>query len=309
MPSCNEFTFLSSNGKNHVFVRECVPDGEIRGVVQIAHGIAEHSKRYMPFMEFLAENGFVAAANDHLGHGKTAADESELCYFAPKNGWDLVVEDMDQLHRVEAAKYPDVPYFVLGHSMGSFLTRTYIIRHPEGLKGAIISGTGQNPGIVVSSGKLMAKLEILDHGDKYRSPLLDKLAFGNYNKGYDTVRTNSDWLTRDEAIVDEFIADPLCGKVATAGLFKDLMTGLQFIWKTENLNKMNKAMPVYFFAGDKDPVGANGENVKKVYNRFLKVGMQDVKLKLYKDGRHEMLNELNKEEVYADVLAWLNSKL
>lgn len=309
MPSFNEFTFLSSNGKNNVFVRECVPDGEIRGVVQIAHGIAEHSGRYVPFMEFLAGNGFVAVANDHLGHGKTAADESELCYFAPKNGWDLVVEDMDQLHRIEAAKYPDVPYFVMGHSMGSFLTRTYIIRHPNGLKGAIISGTGQNPGVVVSSGKLMAKLEIIDHGDKYRSPMLDKLAFGNYNKGYETVRTHSDWLTRDETIVDAFIADPLCGKVATAGLFYDLMTGLQFIWKTENLNKMNKAMPVYFFAGDKDPVGGNGENVKKVYNRFLKVGMQDVRLKLYKDGRHEMLNELNKDEVYADVLAWLNSKL
>lgn len=305
----NQFTFLSSNGKNNVFVRECVPAGEIRGVVQIAHGIAEHSARYLPFMEFLAQNGFVAVANDHLGHGRTIADESELCFFAEENGWNLVVEDMDRLHRVEAAKYPDAPYFIMGHSMGSFLTRTYIIQHPQGLKGAVISGTGQNPGVVVAAGKLMANQEIRKHGAKYHSEKLDKLAFGNYTKGYDHVRTPSDWLTRDEKIVDAFIADPLCGSVASAGLFRDMMGGLQYIWKSENLERMNKAMPVYFFAGDKDPVGGNGKNVEKVYRRFLKVGMQDVRLKLYPEGRHEMLNELNKDEVYADVLNWLESKL
>ena len=138
---------------------------------------------------------------------------------------------------------------------------------------------------------------------------LDKLAFGSYNKKYDHVRTKLDWLTRDEAIVDQYIADPLCGAMATAGMFHDMMGGLQYIWKTENLNKMNKATPVYFMAGDGDPVGNYGEGVKKVYNRFLKVGCKDVKLKLYKDGRHEMLNELNKDEVYADILDWLNSKI
>lgn len=309
MPSFNEFTFLSSNGKNQVFARECVPEGAVRGVVQIAHGVAEHVMRYAPFMEFLAEHGFVAAANDHLGHGKTAAGPEELCYFGPKGGWDLVVADMDQLHRIEAAKYPDAPYFLMGHSMGSFLARTYIIRHPNGLRGTIISGTGQNPGAVVAAGKLMARLEILDHGDGYHSPLLDKMAFGGYTKGFDPVRTSSDWLTRDPAVVDAYIADPLCGSMATANMFRDMMGGLQFIWKTENLSKMNKAMPVYFFAGDKDPVGDSGKGVKRVYDRFLNIGMQDVRMKLYKDGRHEMLNELNKDEVYADVLAWLVSKL
>ena len=309
MPSFHDFRFLSTDGKHNVFARECTPDGEVRAVLQIAHGVAEHIYRYAPFMEFLAENGFVVVANDHLGHGKTAENEQELCFFAEKDGWNDVVSDMDTLHKLTAAKYPDVPYFLFGHSMGSFLTRTYIIDHPEGLKGVVISGTGQNPGAVIAAGKLLAKLEMIDNGPMYHSPTLDKLAFGSYNKKYDHVRTKLDWLTRDEAVVDAYIADPLCGAMATAGMFHDMMGGLQYIWKTENLNKMDKSTPVYFMAGDGDPVGNYGEAVKKVYERFLKTGCKDVKLKLYKDGRHEMLNELNKDEVYADVLEWLNSKI
>ena len=202
MPSFHDFRFLSTDGKHKVFARECTPDGEVRAVLQIAHGVAEHIYRYAPFMEFLADNGFVVVANDHLGHGKTAENEQELCFFAEKDGWNDVVSDMDQLHKMTAAKYPDVPYFLFGHSMGSFLTRTYIIDHPEGLKGVIISGTGQNPAAVVAAGKLVAKLEMIDNGPMYHSPKLDKLAFGSYNKKYDHVRTNLDWLTRDEAIVD-----------------------------------------------------------------------------------------------------------
>ena len=309
MPIFQDFYFSSSTGMNRVHARKCLPDGAPRAVIQIAHGIAEYIERYDDFMSFLAENGFVVAGNDHLGHGKTAESLSDLGFFAPEHGWDSVVKDMDRLREIMRAQYPDLPYIFFGHSMGSFLTRTYIIDHPEGLKGVIISGTGQNPAAVVAAGKLVAKLEMIDNGPMYHSPKLDKLAFGSYNKKYDHVRTNLDWLTRDEAIVDQYIADPLCGAMATAGMFHDMMGGLQYIWKTENLNKMNKATPVYFMAGDGDPVGNYGEGVKKVYNRFLKVGCKDVKLKLYKDGRHEMLNELNKDEVYADILDWLNSKI
>ena len=309
MINIEEFTFLSSDGQTRLHAMLWLPEGEIRGILQIAHGVAEHIARYDGFARYLCARGIAVAGHDHLGHGKTAENEQELCFFAEKDGWNDVVSDMDQLHKLTAAKYPDVPYFLFGHSMGSFLTRTYIIDHPEGLKGVVISGTGQNPGAVIAAGKLMAKLEMIDNGPMYHSPTLDKLAFGSYNKKYDHVRTKLDWLTRDEAIVDQYIADPLCGAMATAGMFHDMMGGLQYIWKTENLNKMNKATPVYFMAGDGDPVGNYGEGVKKVYNRFLKVGCKDVKLKLYKDGRHEMLNELNKDEVYADILDWLNSKI
>ncbi len=309
MPSLQEFTFLSSDGKHQVFARECVPDGEVRGVVQIAHGIAEYIDRYIPFMQFLAENGFVAVGNDHLGHGKTAQTDGERCFFGEEKGWDLVVEDMDRLRETEAKKYPDVPYFLLGHSMGSFLARTYIIRYPNALHGVIISGTGQNPGAVIAGGKLIAKLERSKHGANYPSMRINKMAFGSYTKRYENVRTSLDWLSRDPAVVDAYVADPLCGMPASAGLFLDMMNGLQYIWKSENLNRMNKAMPVFFYSGDMDPVGNYGKGVKKVYDRFLKVGMRDVLLKLYPEGRHEMLNEINKEAVYEDILSWLNSKL
>ncbi len=309
MINIEEFTFLSSDGQTRLHAMLWLPEGEIRGILQIAHGVAEHVARYDGFARYLCARGIAVAGHDHLGHGKTAENEQELCFFAEKDGWNDVVSDMDTLHKLTAAKYPGVPYFLFGHSMGSFLTRTYIIDHPEGLKGVVISGTGQNPGAVIAAGKLMAKLEMIDNGPMYHSPTLDKLAFGSYNKKYDHVRTKLDWLTRDEAVVDAYIADPLCGAMATAGMFHDMMGGLQYIWKTENLNKMDKSTPVYFMAGDGDPVGNYGEAVKKVYERFLKTGCKDVKLKLYKDGRHEMLNELNKDEVYADVLEWLNSKI
>ena len=309
MENRKEFTFPSADGRTAIHAVEWHPAGEPAGILQIAHGVAEYALRYEPFARFLNAHGFLVVANDHLGHGKTAENEQELCFFAEKDGWNDVVSDMDTLHKLTAAKYPGVPYFLFGHSMGSFLTRTYIIDHPEGIKGFGISGTGQNPAAVVAAGKLMAKLEMIDNGPMYHSPTLDKLAFGSYNKKYDHVRTKLDWLTRDEAVVDAYIADPLCGAMATAGMFHDMMGGLQYIWKTENLNKMDKSTPVYFMAGDGDPVGNYGEAVKKVYERFLKTGCKDVKLKLYKDGRHEMLNELNKDEVYADVLEWLNSKI
>lgn len=309
MPTSHEFTFPSGNGKNQIFVRECVPDGACRGVVQIAHGIAEHSERYLPFMNFLAAHGFAAVANDHLGHGKTAAGRQELCFFAKKDGWSLAVEDLDCLHRIEVEKHPGVPYFLFGHSMGSFLSRSYIIVHPDGLAGTILSGTGQNPAPVIAAGKLVARLEILDNGPAYPSPLLDKLAFGSYNKGFESPRTKFDWLSRDPAVVDAYSADPLCGMPASAALFRDMMGGLQFNWKAENLRRMNRAMPVFFLSGDRDPVGENGRAVKKVAQRFRDVGMQDVKLTLYPGGRHEMLNELNRDEVMANILAWLESNL
>ena len=309
MPSFHDFRFLSTDGKHKVFARECTPDGEVRAVLQIAHGVAEHVYRYAPFMEFLADNGFVVVANDHLGHGKTAENEQELCFFAEKDGWNDVVSDMDQLHKLTAAKYPDVPYFLFGHSMGSFLTRTYIIDHPEGLKGVIISGTGQNPAAVVAAGKRMAKLEMIDNGPMYHSPTLDKLAFGSYNKKYDHVRTKLDWLTRDEAIVDAYIAHPMCGFTETTGLLRDLMTGICYIEKPESLAAMRKELPVFFIAGGDDPVGNYGKGVRQSADAFRKAGMTDVSVHIYPLCRHEILNEINREEVYGDILQWLSSHM
>ena len=177
------------------------------------------------------------------------------------------------------------------------------------LTGAIICGTGQQSGLMVTGGKLLAKMEVNKNGARFKSEKLNQIAFGSYNKGFAEHRTDFDWLSRDSANVDKYIADPLCGFVASAGLFFDMMTGIQFIGSAKNIAKMNKALPVFFIAGDKDPVGENGKGVVKVYHLFLNAGMSDVTMKLYPDCRHELLNELNKDEVMLDVLNWLVSKL
>ena len=309
MPSFHDFRFLSTDGKHKVFARECTPDGEVRAVLQIAHGVAEHIYRYAPFMEFLADNGFVVVANDHLGHGKTAENEQELCFFAEKDGWNDVVSDMDQLHKLTAAKYPDVPYFLFGHSMGSFMARTHLIRYPGAFDAAIISGTGNQGAALVAGGLFMGNLVTSLKGPHHYSKFLNNLAFGSYNKIYDNPRTEYDWLTRNTEAVDKYIADPLCGFIPSCSLFRDMMTGVKFITNVDNLKAMKKDMPVYFMSGDKDPVGECGKGVKLAYENFKKAGMKDVTIKLYKDGRHEMLNELNRDEVYADILDWLNSKI
>ncbi|MBQ7173457.1 MAG: lysophospholipase [Clostridia bacterium] len=309
MPKFSEFRFPSSNGQNEIFVRLCEPDGTPRGIVQVAHGVAEHSERYIPFLTFLAEHGFVAAADDHLGHGKSARDESELGYFAERDGWDCVVSDLHTLHEKLVKDYPGIPVFLFGHSMGSFLTRTYLIKYPNDLTGAMICGTGQQASIMVAGGKMLSSIVSAFKGKKCRSNFLNGLAFGSYNKEFEPKRTICDWLSRDEKVVDAYMADPFCGFTATAGLFHDMMGGISFISKPKNLANMNKDLPVFFVSGAKDPVGENGKGVEKAVNAFKAAGMKDVTLKLYPDCRHELLNELNKEEVMKDLLDWIESKL
>lgn len=309
MPSLNEFSFASSNGRNEVYVREWIPDGDAHGVVQIAHGIAEHIARYDDFANYLAGNGFVCVGNDHIGHGKTASSESELGYFGESGGWQLACADMRRLTELEKEKYPELPYVLFGHSMGSFLTRTYIINWRTGLDAVVISGTGQQSPAVVRAGKLLAEYEVKKHGAAYRSEFLDKMAFGSYNDGIAHPDTAYDWLSRDEEQVDKYVADRFCGFMATAGLFRDMMGGIEFIGSRRNLARMKKDLPVYFFSGEADPVGEMGRGVVRAYRKFIAAGMTDVTLKLYPAGRHEMLNELNRGQVYSDVLAWIDDKL
>ena len=304
MSSFSDYTFLSGNGKTNIHVRRCTPDSEIVGIVQIAHGIAEHVKRYDAFAAFLADHGYLVVANDHLGHGKSICDESDLGFFAETGGWELVVGDMRKLFELTSAKFPGLPYFLFGHSMGSFLTRTYLIRYPEGLAGAIISGTGQQIPPVVASGKMMGR-QAQRRGAKYKSERLNQVAFGSYNNRYKVKRTPYDWLSRDNAAVDKYIADPLCGFIPSVTLFVDMMEGIELIGSVENCTPMNKDLPVLFVSGDMDPVGEFGKGVLRAYNIFLSAGMNDVTLKLYHDCRHELLNELNRDKVMKDILGWL----
>ena len=309
MPSFQDFYFQSSTGRTSIHALKCVPDSKPRAVVQIAHGIAEHIDRYRPFMEFLADNGFVVAGNDHLGHGKSIRVPEEQGFFAEKDGWWRVVDDMDKLHDIMSKEYPALPYVLFGHSMGSFLTRTYLIKHPDKYDAVILSGTGhQSPALVLggnAAASVMAKL----NGAMGDGAKLDSLAFGTYLNKIENPRTKFDWLSRDTEQVDKYIADPLCGFVGKIGLYRDMMQGIKFITDKKNIAQMNKEKPVYFMSGDGDPVGDYGKGVERAYKAFCDAGLHDVFMRLYPGGRHEMLNETNKEQVYQDILNWLNEKI
>lgn len=309
MPSFQEFYFTSSTGKNQIRVKKCVPDVQPRAIVQIAHGIAEHVDRYSEFMEFLAAHGYLVVANDHLGHGKSVRKNEPLGFFAPEDGWSYVVGDMERLHDRMHKEYPQLPYVLFGHSMGSFLTRTFLIKHPDKYDAVILSGTGHQVKPLVLSGYAMASSAVRLYGPAKVGKTLNDVAFGSYTKGIENYRTEFDWLSRDEAQVDKYIADPLCGFVPTVSLFRDMMGGIKFVTDKKNINTMSKTQPVYFMSGDRDPVGDNGAGVERAYKAFCDAGLHDVMIRLYPGGRHEMLNEINKADVYRDILTWLEEKV
>ena len=309
MPKFEDFSFPSSTGKNTIHARKCVPDGTPRAVVQIEHGIAEHINRYDDFMAFLATNGIVAVGDDHLGHGQSIQKPEEQGIFAEENGWDYVIRDVDRLRDLVRRDYPDLPYIFFGHSMGSFIVRTYLIQHPDRYDAAIISGTGHQSKLLVAGGNIASRLLTRIKGAAADGTALNNMAFGSYCSKIPNPRTAFDWLSRDEANVDKYIADPLCGFVAKVSLYRDMMAGVKFVTDQKNIDKMNKEPPVYFMSGDADPVGDYGVGVEKAYHAFCDAGLKDVTIRLYPGGRHEMLNEINREDVKKDILEWIDERL
>ena len=304
MIAAKEHFFLSSDGETQIHVNCWIPE-QVRGVVQIAHGIAEYGKRYDEFARYLCQNGFAVVANDHLGHGDSIAEGSTPLFFSEHEGWTHVVDDMEQLRRETAANFPGVPYFLFGQSMGSFLSRTYLIRYPGKLSGCILCGTG-NPGtMTILGGKKVVAHEIKKVGKTGYSKKADDLAFGSYNRKFAPNRTESDWLSASEANVDAYLRDPQCGGKISAGLMQDLLEGLWLITRKKNLQMMDLSTPVLFIAGQEDPVGDMGRGVQKAYQNFLSAGVEHAELKLYQGLRHEILNEETRTEVYEDVLTWL----
>ena len=299
-------SYPSCDGVHTIHAVQWLPEGEPRGVIQIVHGVAEYVERYAPLAHYLTERGYVVCGEDHLGHGHTAA--GQFGYFAPRGGWDLVARDIRQLRVLQGERHPGLPYVMLGHSMGSFLTRTYLIRWPGTLDGAVLSGTGQEPAPLVALGRLLAGGLCALRGPEYVSDLVYQLSLGAYNRAFRPNRTTADWLSRDEGAVDANLRDPLCAFRPTVSMFRDMMTGLQFIARRDNLARMDRTTPVYFLSGDRDPVGSMGAGVKKVAGMFRAAGCGDVTLKLYPGGRHEMFNEINRQEVMDDLLAWLQSR-
>lgn len=308
MTTFQEFTLSSTDGCHQLHTCLWMPSQPPRAAVQLVHGISEHMGRYDDFARFLNDRGFAVLGHDHLGHGRTAGP-GEFGFLGERDGWDHLVQDISAVRQTGAARFPKLPYAILGHSMGSFAVRTYLIRYPGTVDAAILSGTGQEPAPLVALGKALSSLLAALRGSNSRSNLVTSLSLGAYNRQFRPNRTANDWISRDEAVVDAYNADPYCQFVPTVGMFRDMMGGLQIIADPDNLAKMDPATPVLFFSGGRDPVGASGKGVQKVAGLFRAAGVRDVTVKLYPEGRHEMLNERNREEVYRDVLGWLEGHL
>lgn len=311
MPIVSDHYFPSSNGTGQIHYRKWSPEsGEIRAVVQLTHGVAEHIARYGGFADFLTKHGFVVVGQDHLGHGDSVRNGELYGFFSEKEGWEYVVRDMRTLMLKTKEEYPAALYFMFGHSMGSFLLRTFLIQYQDaGLKGTILSGTGQQNSAALRFGLALSAREARKYGLKGYSSVLNKLTFGGYNKAFVPARTTYDWLSRDWDIVDRYISDEKCGFDNTICLLKDMIGGMCLIQQKKNLRRMDKRLPVLFISGEQDPVGSMGKGVRKAYKSFIKAGVSDISIKLYPRGRHEMLNELNRQEVYNDILTWMESKI
>ncbi len=302
------FHYPSARDGCSIHALEWSPEGPPRGIVQLVHGISEHIGRYDETARFLAEHGFLVCGEDHLGHGRTVSDGS-YGFFAPENGWTLAARDIRALRKLEGARHPNLPYFLLGHSMGSFLTRTYLILWPGTVSGAVLMGTGQEPAPLVALGRLISALECRRLGPRGVSPLVHTLSLGAYNRRFRPNRTPSDWLSRDPAEVDAFLADPLCQPRPTVSLFRDMMRALQFIARRDQLARMDPSVPVCFLSGQEDPVGGMGRGVEKVVRMFRDAGCRNLSVRLYPGARHELFHEQNRREVWADLLNWLEGRL
>lgn len=304
------FTFKSQEGLD-IFVYRWGDIGreEVKGVVQIAHGMAERAGRYERLARELNKNGYIVYANDHRGHGKTAGDIDNLGYLGDGEGFNLLVEDMYKLSSIIRKENPKLPLFLLGHSMGSFASQKYLIQYGNKLDGLILSGSNGDQGIKLKLGRFLSKLEIRRIGPRGKSPRLDRLVFGKFNKAFRPNRTEFDWLSRDRREVDRYIKDPYCGTIFTSKFFYDFFKGLEEIEDRKNLKLIPKNLPIYIFAGDKDPVGNFGKGIINLYKRYKDLGIRDLRYRLYKDGRHEMLNEINRNEVTNDLIQWLDKQI
>jgi alpha-beta hydrolase superfamily lysophospholipase len=302
----SEYTLKMSDGVD-IQVYEWLPDKpeNIKAILQIAHGMAEHASRYSNFAEFMVSNNFAVYANDHRGHGKTAGSLENVGFIAPKNGWNLMVNDFRQISLHIKKKHTDKALYVFGHSMGSFIVRNFIANPGIKIEGAILSGTGGNPGLLGQIGVLLTKLIMLFYPAKSPSPFMDRLSFGKFNNAFKPNRTKFDWLSRDNIQVYKYIDDPFCGTIFSIGFFNNLLNGLNYVSKQKTIDLVAEDVALLIFSGEKDPVGNNGKGVTEVYNKFKKAGIKNVTLKLFPNARHEMLNETNNLEVYQFILDWL----
>lgn len=301
----DEFYFPSKDGNTEIHTIEWKPDKEVKAVLQLCHGMVEYIGRYDEFAQFLCDKGYYVVGNDHLGHGKSVQAKSEYGFFNEKYGNVCVLGDIHTLRQRTAKKYPDVPYFMLGHSMGSSLLRQYIEMYGNGLAGVVLMGTVEDHSkAALLFGKRLCRIMAAFRGWHYRSKLVDDLAIGGYNKKFKPARTQADWITSDYERLEKYATDPLCTFRFTVNAYYNMFLGMINMQRKESVYMIPKGLPVLFVSGAEDPVGGFGKGVRKIYEKYRAAGIQDVALRLYTGDRHEILNETDRQQVYEDLLGW-----
>ncbi len=301
-------TFLASDQLT-IHYHQWLPDTPVKGVVQIAHGLSEHAARYERFAGELTKAGYAVYANDHRGHGQSAGSPDKVGYFETTPFWNAALADMNQLTGIIQKEHTDLPIFLFGHSMGSLLTRAYVTKWGKQLNGAIVCATGGAPGMLGKIGGVVAKLTSIISGRAERSDFLNKLSFGKYNDAFQPSRTDFDWLSRDEAEVDKYVADPYCGVPFTANFWIELLKGVGQINSASTYQQTPKKLPIILLAGDKDPVGDMAKGVQEVHEAYKNVQIEDLTCTIYPDARHELLNETNRNTVMQDIINWLDRRV
>jgi alpha-beta hydrolase superfamily lysophospholipase len=299
-----DFTYQASDGAS-LHVSGWAVESP-KAIVQVIHGMAEYGSRYARLADALAAAGYTTYAHDHRGHGHSISGASPPGHMADDDSWTRIVEDAHGVNREIAGRHPGLPIIVLGHSMGSFVAQQLLFEHPGDMVAAALSGSNGKPPVKAAAGKLLARIERARVGRRNPSHLLTRLSFGDYNKAFAPARTDFDWLSRDPAEVDAYVADPLLGFEVSTQTWVDLLTGLDWIADPSNVARVPKDMPLYLFAGDHDPVGDFGKGMRRLHDAYTRAGIVDVRLKLYPGGRHESFNETNRQQVTADLIAWCN---
>lgn len=304
-----EFSFSSSDGKTAVHAVRWMPDsGEVHAILQITHGMVEYIERYAPFAEFLTGKGYMVVGHDHIGHGESVATQKDWGYFGEPDPSGLLVADMHTLRIMTQKEYPEVPYFMLGHSMGSYMLRKYLALHNDNLRGAVIMGTGFVPTGTTKLALNVTKIIAKFRGWRYRSKMVANLTFGKPYKRYDLTGKTPDnsWLTKDEEIVKSYYSTPKCTFTFTLNAYRGLFEAVLFDCQLENMKKIPRKLPLFLVSGEDDPVGDMGAGVKRVYDMLQEAGIEDLTYRLYEKDRHEILNELDKETVFEDIFAWMS---
>lgn len=303
----NTQTFPSHTKNTDIFVQELAPADPtaVKGIIQIVHGMAEHSDRYIAVANYFCSRGYAVFMNDHAGHGKSVKSDDDNGYFADKDGWKCLVDDVYEVTKIARKAYPDKKLIIWGHSMGSFITRSYIAKYKNGADAAVVCGTsGANPG--AAAGILIANLICKIKGPKAKSEFINGLAFGSYNKKFKG-DTGFEWLSVNEENIRNYLDDPKCGFLFTASGYRDLFCVLSDVSKADWYRAVPKKMPIYLISGTDDPVGNYGKGVKEVYEKLLQTGHDNVAIKLYEGMRHEIHNEDKKDEVWDDIANFADS--